>query len=569
MGVGAASIFLDKLLYFAYGYCAPIFECGAIFMPPVSRRNTMNVLDIQHLKVSIGIRDLLAIKNLRVQAGQKIGLIGKNGSGKTTLFRALLSEIEADMKEVAINGTIEMLPQLKQTNTTKSGGEVSQDYIVQVLSKSPGILLADEPTTNLDAGHIEWVEKKLNAFQGTILLVSHDRTLLDHVCDTIWELEEGQITEYSGNYSDYVQQKQNQRKHQQKEYEKFKQKEQQLEQAISQKKEQANSATSKPKKLSNSEARGLGVQTYYAGQQKKLNQNAKALQTRLDKLEAVEQPKDEAPIKMTLPNTRAFKNKVIIRAEKVTGEVGDKKLWDPSTFFIKGGDKVGIIGPNGSGKTTFLKKILNQSDESLYVSPAAKIGYFAQNMDILDISKTIIENVKDQSKQSETLIRTVLARLGFYEEDVKKKISVLSGGERVKVSLAKLFVSDSNTLILDEPTNYLDIYALEALEKLLKDYEGTLLVVSHDRQFISEVATKLLVFEEKQLTLFEGSYEEYSNRDAPRERDMEAERLMQVEMEITSILGQLSEPLLTDEEKEQLDLHFQELLKEKSRLKDE
>lgn len=325
-----------------------------------------------------------------------------------------------------------------------------------------------------------------------------------------------------------------------------------------------------PKNLTSSEARDVSSSRVHYGKiQKGLHQNRKALQTRLEKLEAVEKPKDEAPIKMALPNTRAFKNKVIIRAEKVTGKVGDKKLWDPSTFFIKGGDKVGIIGPNGSGKTTFLKKILNQSDEGLYVSPASKIGYFAQNMDILDKSETIIENVKAESKQSETLIRTVLARLGFYEEDVKKKISVLSGGERVKVSLAKLFVSDSNTLILDEPTNYLDIYALEALEKLLKDYEGTLLVVSHDRQFISAIATKLVVFEEKQLKLFEGSHEEYANRDTSKERDIEAERLMQVEMEITSTLGQLSKRLLTDEEKERLDYQFQELLKEKGRLKAE
>src|SRR5699024_10291225 len=404
------------------------------------------------------------------QEGQRIGIVGKNGSGKTTLFKALLGEIETDVSNFLTNGRLSMLPQLKQTDTFKSGGEVSQDYIVYILNQSPNVLVADEPTTKLDTSHVEWVEKKLQTFSGTILLISHDRTLLDNICDTIWELEDGQIIEYSGNYSDYIEQKENQKKHQQKEYEKFKLKEQQLEEAIVQKDRQAERATKAPKNLSSSEARIKGSKPYFAKLQKGLHQNRKALQTRLEKLEEIEKPKEELPIKMTLPNTRSFENKTIIRAEKVVGQVGTKDLWKPTTFFIKGKDKVGIIGPNGSGKTTLLKKIMDREDQSIYLSPAVKIGYFAQNMDVLDSTKSVLQNVKESSIQGETLIRTVLARLGFSNEDVYKDIKVLSGGERVKVALAKIFVSDCNTLILDEPTNFLDIYALEALEGLLKEY---------------------------------------------------------------------------------------------------
>lgn len=139
---------------------------GAIFMLPIFRGNAMNAINIQHLKVSIGIRDLLDLKDLRVDSNQKIGLIGKNGSGKTTLFKALLGEVETDISRFSVSGTIGMLPQLKQTNTYKSGGEVSQDYFVRILTQSPNILLADEPTTNLDTSHVEWVEKKLQDFQG-------------------------------------------------------------------------------------------------------------------------------------------------------------------------------------------------------------------------------------------------------------------------------------------------------------------------------------------------------------------------------------------------------------------
>lgn len=541
---------------------------GYFFMPPILKGGIfMTVIRINQLKMTVGSRDLLDIKNLQVQADKRIGIIGKNGSGKSTLFKILAGEIEADITNFSVSGTISMLPQMKPaTSTNKSGGEISQEYIIHILNQAPQILLADEPTTNLDTSHIEWVEKKLNEFQGTLLLVSHDRTLLNNLCDVIWELEDGKIKECVGNYSDYVAQKENEQKHQQKEYDKFKHKEQQLKQAISHKEQQAARATKKPKSVSNSEARQLGAQTYYAGKQQKLLQNTKALETRLEKLEAVEKPKEEAPIKMTLPNTRAFENKIIIRAEKLIGQINDKELWKPTTFFLKGGDKVGIIGPNGSGKTTLLKKIIKRSDENLSVSPAVKIGYFAQNMEILDADKSIMENVKESSKQSETLIRTVLARLGFIDEDVYKKIKVLSGGERVKVSLAKIFVSDCNTLILDEPTNFLDIYALEALEDLLKNYEGTLLVVSHDRQFISGISSKILAFEDKELNLFEGSYEAYINRSTSKSRNVKGEQLMKIEMEIIAVLSQLSDPLLTKIEKEALDDKFQKLLKEKESL---
>lgn len=539
------------------------FLCLRFFMGGIF----MTVIRINQLKLTLGSRKLLDLKNLQVQTGKRIGIIGKNGSGKSTLFKILAGEIEADIANFSVSGTIAMLPQMKPaTSTNKSGGEISQDYIVHVLKKAPRILLADEPTTNLDTSHIEWVEKKLNEFQGTLLLISHDRTLLDNVCGKIWELEDGEITEYVGNYSDYVAQKANEQKHQQKEYDKFKHKEQQLKQAISQKEQEAARATKKPKNVSNSEARQLGAQTYYAGKQQKLHQNTKALETRLEKLDAVEKPKEEIPIKMTLPNTRAFENKTIIRAEKLAGQIDDKELWKPTTFFLKGGDKVGIIGSNGSGKTTLLKKIIERSDANLSVSPAVKIGYFAQNMEILDTDKSIMENVKESSKQSETLIRTVLARLGFIGEDVYKYIKVLSGGERVKVSLAKIFVSDCNTLILDEPTNFLDIYALEALEDLLKNYEGTLLVVSHDRQFISAISSKILAFEDKELNLFEGSYEAYINRSTSESRNVKGEQLMKIEMEITAVLSQLSDPLLTKNEKEALDDKFQKLLKEKQSL---
>ena len=506
----------------------------------------------------MGIRELLNIENLQVQAGKRIGLVGKNGSGKTTLFRILMNELDADIGQFSVDGRMSLLPQLKPTETSKSGGEVSQDYIVRILNEAPGTLLADEPTTNLDTSHVEWVEKKLKEFQGTVLLISHDRTLLDSVCDTIWELSDGEITEYSGNYSDYVIQKENEKKHQQKEYKKYQNEKRQLEEAIRAKKEQAQRATKRPKNVSNSEARITGVKTHFANKQKKLRKTVTVMETRLENLEVVKRSNKLPPIQMDLPNEESFRNRTVLRVQNISGVVGDRLLWKKTNFQVQGGDKLAIIGANGSGKTTLLKKILNESDSDIYLSPAVKVGYFSQNMDVLDADNTIIENVKKESKQTETLIRIVLARLGFYQNDVEKKVKVLSGGERVKVSLAKIFVSDCNTLILDEPTNFLDVYALEALEELLVEYEGTVLIVSHDRSFISSIATKILAFEDNELIFFEGTYEEYLNRDQENERDIKADELARIENEIAAVLSQLSiEP--TDE----LDKKFQELIKKK------
>lgn len=506
----------------------------------------------------MGIRELLNIENLQVQAGKRIGLVGKNGSGKTTLFRILMNELDADIGQFSVDGRMSLLPQLKPTETSKSGGEVSQDYIVRILNEAPGTLLADEPTTNLDTSHVEWVEKKLKEFQGTVLLISHDRTLLDSVCDTIWELSDGEITEYSGNYSDYVIQKENEKNHQQKEYKKYQNEKRQLEEAIRAKKEQAQRATKRPKNVSNSEARITGVKTHFANKQKKLRKTVTVMETRLENLEVVKRSNKLPPIQMDLPNEESFRNRTVLRVQNISGVVGDRLLWKKTNFQVQGGDKLAIIGANGSGKTTLLKKILNESDSDIYLSPAVKVGYFSQNMDVLDADNTIIENVKKESKQTETLIRIVLARLGFYQNDVEKKVKVLSGGERVKVSLAKIFVSDCNTLILDEPTNFLDVYALEALEELLVEYEGTVLIVSHDRSFISSIATKILAFEDNELIFFEGTYEEYLNRDQENERDIKADELARIENEIAAVLSQLSiEP--TDE----LDKKFQELIKKK------
>lgn len=199
--------------------------------------------------------------------------------------------------------------------------------------------------------------------------------------------------------------------------------------------------------------------------------------------------------------------------------------------------------------------------EGIQISPAMKIGYFSQNLNILDVKRSILENVSSTSKQDETFIRTVLARLHFFRNDVHKPVDVLSGGERVKAALAKIFLSDVNTLILDEPTNYLDIAAVSALESLLKEYEGTVMFVSHDRRLIESVATRIMSIQNEKIELFDGTYKQLEQFKHKENRDFQEDRRLVLETRITEILSRLSVEPSSELEKE-----FQRLLEEKRRL---
>lgn len=520
----------------------------------------MKLLEAQKLKVFIQDRKLIDVETLRIHKHHRIGLVGKNGSGKTTLLQLLAGEETPEEGEVISQATRELLPQLKRTTTTKSGGEVTQEYINHSLAKKSDILFADEPTTNLDTFHIEKLEKQLQKWHGALIIVSHDREFLDALCTTIWELEDGRLSVYKGNYSDYRAQKKLERRQQEQAYDQYIKKKTQLEEALELKEQKAQRATKKPKQTTNSEAKITGAKPYFANKQKKLRKTVKAIETRLEKLEKVDKVKEPTPIKMNLPNDIKINGKIILRVEDLKGKVGKRTLFNQVRFHVRGGDKIAVIGPNGSGKTTLIKKMVNEG-EHVHHSPSMKIGYFSQNLDILDTNETIIKNVSITSIQDETLIRTVLARLHFSQDDVYKRVQVLSGGERVKVAFAKLFVSNINTIVLDEPTNFLDIEAVEALEELLKNYQGTVLFVSHDRRFIQSIASRIIAFKSGTVDIFEGTYDEFKNHIPKTEENATEQELIVLETKITEILSKLS-----IEPSEELDEEFQRLLARKREL---
>lgn len=519
----------------------------------------MILLEANQLMMNIRDQLLFDINHLRIQEKDRIGLVGRNGSGKTTLLEVLAKVKNPSKGNVISNATCELLPQLKRTNTTKSGGEITQEYINKAIATKSDILFADEPTTNLDTKNIEKLENHLKRWQGAFVLVSHDRAFLDSLCTTIWELDDGNLTIYQGNYSNYVEQKELEQKQHEAAYEQYEDKKKQLERALQLKEQKAQRATKKPTNVSASEAKITGAKPYFANKQKKLRQAAKAIETRLEKLEKVDKVKELPSVKMDLPNEDTIRGRIIIRINEVTGKVENRLLWKTENIDIRAGDKIAIIGNNGTGKTTFLRKILNE-DDGITVSPAIKIGYFSQNLDVLDVNKSILENVSSNSIQNETLIRTVLARLRFFRDDVYKKVDVLSGGERVKVAFAKLFVSDINTLFLDEPTNFLDIEAMEALEGLLRDYEGTILLVSHDRRFITGIADRIFTIEDQKMNVFNGTYEAYKGYET-QSKDSKDEELLVLQTKITEVLGKLS-----IEPSDKLEKEFTELLARKKEL---
>ncbi|WP_093856534.1 ribosomal protection-like ABC-F family protein [Tenuibacillus multivorans] len=491
---------------------------------------------ISNVLCEIADRKLFEIDDLSIHEYDRIGLIGKNGSGKSTLLKLIAGGLNPTKGQIEKYGTAAYLPQLKPKQGMMSGGEITQEWIRRIFSLERDFFLLDEPTTHLDQYHIEKLEDELKQFSKPLLIVSHDRAFLDELCTKIWEIDEETIIEYTGNYSDFEAQKQEKLQHHKKEYEKYVQKKKQLENALRLKEQKANRAIKKPKKTSNSEAKITGAKPYFAKKQKKLNQGVKDIQSRIDQLDKVEKIKQPTPIKMELASPIEASNKPLIRCEQLLGKVGSKNLWKPVSFNIENGEKIAILGPNGSGKTTLIQELIH-NDEHVNRSPQVKIGYFSQQLEQLDVKKTILKNVQDTSSQDETLIRTVLARLGFFREDVFKDVSVLSGGERVKVSLAKIFVSDVNLLILDEPTNFLDIESIKALELLLSEYPGTVLFVSHDRRFVENIAEKLIILQDHILHIFKGTEHEFL--ESQNQTDQDEERLV-IETQITEVLSRLS-----------------------------
>lgn len=544
----------------------------------------MLILEISNLKKYYGDRLLLKIDNLKVYSEDKIGVVGLNGVGKSTLLDIITNRIIPDEGNIKLHGSYSYISQLgeqgeafvdekliKEFNLKEkkkefmSGGEKNKLKIAQAFSKDINILFADEPTANLDISTIEKVQDMIKKFKGAVVIVSHDRNLLDNCCNSIMEIDNGSVKIYKDNYSKFYQQKREELDRQKFEYSQYVKEKNKLEEAVIDIEGRSGTIRKAPKRMGNSEARlhKMGDQRAKAS----MDRTKKATISRLERLEVKERPKDIEKIKIDLKESGSLHSKILIEGENINKSFGKNKLLEQAAFKIYNNTRTAILGGNGCGKTTFIKMITS-NEEGIKIIENLKIGYFSQDFSILDENKTIIENIMEDSIYDESLSRTVLSRLLFKREEVYKKVSRLSGGERVKVSFAKIILSDINLLILDEPTNYLDIYSMEAVEKVLGEFNGTIVFVSHDIRFINKLATNLLVFKDNKLISFDGNYEDYiKSSKIIKDDDKELqENIFVLENRLSQLIGRISMPGKKDNIQE-LDKEYNVVLQELKKLR--
>lgn len=426
---------------------------------------------------------------------EKAAIVGINGSGKTTLLRCILGIEEADEGSIAFSKEKKMdylaqqhadIEAENEDYDTLSGGQKTRKRLEEILQEKPDLLILDEPTNHLDIGSIQWLEKVLKRYDGAVLLVSHDRYFLDKIVTKVIDLERGKVRMYQGNYSAYAEKKRQLREAEWKAFQN-QQAEIKHQEAVIEKLKQFN----REKSIKRAESR----------------------EKMLSKVERLEKPEELENEMKLLFSPRESSGNDVLMAKELGKSYDGRRLFSHGTFSLQRGEHVALIGDNGTGKTTLLK-ILNglvQADEGEFrLGSKVKIAYYDQEHAVLHMEKTLFEEIQDTyPDMNNTKVRNVLAAFLFTGDDVYKRIQDLSGGEQGRVSLAKLMLSDANFLILDEPTNHLDIQGKEVLEEAIRNYEGTVLYVSHDRYFINKTATRIIELFSNRFDNYIGNYDYY------------------------------------------------------------
>ncbi len=528
------------------------------------------LLNVSHIFKSFGEDGIIKDATFTVDEGSKVAIVGNNGTGKSTLLKIIVGDLPADSGEVTLkkDATMGYLAQyqedsfgssildtvlsaredllsmekrlsdmememsnldskdaanfmenyhklqhqfdllggytfrseavgilkglgfegddLNKSMNELSGGQKTRVSLGRLLASSPDLLLLDEPINHLDLNSIVWLEGYLSSYKGAVVIVAHDRYFLDKIVDHVVDLSYGRTSVYTGNYTAFSEQKALYQLTYERSYEK-QQKEIEHQKAVIEKLQSFN----REKSIKRAESR------------KKM----------LDKIDIMDAPDKDMPrMRLTL-EVEKESGKDVLDFSHVTKSYDDKNIFTDLSFEVHKGDRIAILGDNGTGKTTILKCINGLTDfESGEIRFGANVtvGYYDQEQQGLTESNTIFRELHDAySYLTETQVRNTLAAFMFTEDDVFKRISELSGGERGRVSLAKLMLSKSNLLILDEPTNHLDMDSKEMLEEALNEYDGTLLYVSHDRYFVNRTANMILELSDGHFTKYLGNYDDY------------------------------------------------------------
>lgn len=463
--------------------------------------------EIENLEVTFLDKKIVEIDRLAVYQFDRIGIVGKNGAGKSTLLHLLAGKLYPSsgvvksyvepgyfeqMEVSLIEADEALLSKLEVPRNTEqlSGGEQTRRKLAQLFTHYYEALLIDEPTTHLDQSGKSFLIEELRYYYGALIIISHDRTVLDELVTTIWEVDGGKVRVYSGNYSDYMKQKKVEIEQQRQAHEQYIKEKTRLEKAAMEKMKKAEKiaqAGSMSKKEANAKPNKIFMTKSKGTSQKAVQRAAKAIEQRMNKLQEIEEVHEERQIFFRQSQQLALHNKFPIMADRITLQVKNKVLLEEVSFQLPLGKNIAISGDNGSGKSTLLQYIVNHGD-GITISPKAKIGFFKQMSYRFVMDENVLQFLKNRSEYDEGFLRSVLHAMQFSGTDLRKSVMSLSGGESIRLQLCHLFLGDYNILVLDEPTNFLDIHTINALERFISAYEGTILFVSHDQTFINNVA---------------------------------------------------------------------------------
>ena len=497
----------------------------------------MSVINVEHISKLYGDKMILEDLSCSVDEGDKIGIIGINGTGKSTLLRIIAGEEEADegkiifsngmtigwmgqnpefdeessiLKYVCEGKKIEddygyesdakaMLTVLELENFDEkiknlSGGQKKRAALCKVLLQKPDILILDEPTNHLDNKMSDWLENYLKSFRGVLLMVTHDRYFLDKVTNHIWEVEGGKVYYYDENYSGYLERK-------------------------AEREERELASERKRQSILRSEVKWVmrGARARSTKQKARLE--------RFEQLKAMDSPKTAKQVEMGSVGTRLGKK--TIELYDISKAYGDKVLFKHFSYIFKRIERIGFVGHNGCGKSTLMKILadLEQADSgAIEWGETIKIGYFAQECEVMDERERVIDYIKDAAeyvRTSEGLVSAskMLERFLFSSDMQYTPIAKISGGERRRLYLLKVLMQSPNVLILDEPTNDLDIATLRVLEDFLDEFAGIVITVSHDRYFLDRTVDRIAAFENGNIVVYEGDYTEYQEKSGRIEAD--------------------------------------------------
>ncbi|MGE7602645.1 ribosomal protection-like ABC-F family protein [Peribacillus sp. NPDC097675] len=529
--------------------------------------------------VSYVINDLTVFEELNgsVQQGEVIGIIGKNGAGKSTLLQLITQELEPEKGHIQwLEKNVEVVLVEQETESFSSdevtpvegallekwhvpnrsfsqlsGGEKLKVRLARGFATDAQLLLLDEPTNHLDEQSTDFLIEQIKTYKGTIILVSHDRYFLDKVATKIWAIEGKKLMEHKGNYSSYMEVREQKRLSQQRAYEK---QQKMIEDIEGQMKE----LTSWSKKAHAQSTKKEGVKEYYRVKAKRMDAQVKSKRKRLEKeLEKAktERVESDYTVRFSIkPNNKVGKR--FLEVKNLTKSFDGRIVFTDVNFTIQHGEKVSLMGPNGSGKTTLLNVICGRelAEGDVWMSPSANIGYLTQEVFDLPLNQTPEQLFYKETFEERGKVQNLMKHLGFTSSQWTEPIGKMSMGERVKCKLMVYILEEKDALILDEPTNHLDLPSREQLEDTLAQYDGTLLVVSHDRYFLEKTVNSQLVISNNRI--------QKQWQEAPQKRDSQVERRLKLENERQEVLGKLSFMTPKDKAYTELDLRFKELTKQ-------